>query len=92
MFFNRYVQGTQNPRKDPVPSGSVVMNTYLTDGSYDVRYEVNKQFVNVVNTSKSKRSSKVFQKYANNLHALTIGECQKLCVCSKCVFKIGMQF
>ncbi|XP_077992289.1 uncharacterized protein LOC144446407 [Glandiceps talaboti] len=46
----RYVQGTQNPKKDPVPKGSVTMQSFLPDGKYNVRYLVNRQFLNVLNT------------------------------------------
>ncbi|XP_064631556.1 uncharacterized protein LOC135489877 [Lineus longissimus] len=53
----RYVQGGQNPLKDPVPKGNVTFNLFLPKGYYDVRYLVNKQFVDVMSTGISSTSS-----------------------------------
>ncbi|XP_013392878.1 uncharacterized protein LOC106160753 isoform X2 [Lingula anatina] len=47
----RYVQGTQNPRKDPVPVGKVTFRSFLPDGVYDVRYMVNRKYISVMQTS-----------------------------------------
>ncbi|XP_006824092.2 uncharacterized protein LOC102804574, partial [Saccoglossus kowalevskii] len=44
----RYVQGSQNPKRNPVPNGSVTMNSYLPNGTYDIRYLVNRKFLNVL--------------------------------------------
>ncbi|XP_070541534.1 uncharacterized protein [Ptychodera flava] len=44
----RYVQGTLNPKKDPIPVGKATMQSFLPDGKYDVRYLVNRQYVSVM--------------------------------------------
>ena len=33
-----YVGGTQNPKSDPVPKGSLKLTALLPDGQYDYRY------------------------------------------------------
>lgn len=40
-----YVGGTQNPYKDPVPSGQLKFMSYLPAGQYDYRYLVNKRYI-----------------------------------------------
>ncbi|XP_800047.3 uncharacterized protein LOC579608 [Strongylocentrotus purpuratus] len=46
----RYVQGTLNPGKYPVRAGNASMASYLPNGSYQVRYLVNKKYVSIVET------------------------------------------
>ncbi|XP_038070839.1 uncharacterized protein LOC119739825 [Patiria miniata] len=47
----KYVQGGQNPLDNPVPKGNIALESYLPDGIYDVRYLVNRQFVDVIDTT-----------------------------------------
>ena len=49
----RYVQGGLNPGKNPVPDGNLNITSFLPDGSYDVRYLVNSNYVKVVSKCKS---------------------------------------
>ncbi|XP_033098846.1 uncharacterized protein LOC117102599 isoform X2 [Anneissia japonica] len=49
----RYIQGGLNPITDRIPVGNVSMTSFLPDGYYDIRYLVNRQYLNVMSTKVS---------------------------------------
>ncbi|XP_071478815.1 uncharacterized protein [Diadema antillarum] len=47
----RYVQGGLNPGKKAVAVGAVNMASFLPNGSYDVRYLVNRNYISIIDTT-----------------------------------------
>lgn len=52
-----FVGGSQNPLKDPVPSGQLTFKTFVPKGKYDFRYMVNRRYMAAIGSSLSVTTS-----------------------------------
>jgi len=68
-----YVQGQPDPLSNPVPSGSVVFNLSIPEGTYEIRYLVNRKPLDVLRTIVKVTNSSTMPPAEQLFAGITIG-------------------